>query len=242
MSATSLVLRRDAPKRVMTFELRRRGRLTVLEALRVLGPALVELGLIGMVVAGAMGGESAAAITAVISGMVGAIVWGIAVIVAVSENNALNPAQRRYQVLAGRTRRKRAHADVEKTRLTTLRRRYNRYSVWVEREGTTIVVRIVKHMPLRWGVFIRWSAERQTGGFDSKTGEWLTGNVARWTIADPTPESVQSAAEAAQEMAEAMEEASFAEALKLHKLDALALAYQPPPAGGKTQEKLAEKL
>lgn len=216
--------------------------MTVLEALRVFGPALVELGFIGMVVAGAMGGDDATAITAVVFGMVGAIGWGIAMIVAVSEDNALNPAQRRYQVLAGRTRRKRAHADVEKTRLATLRRSYNRYSVWVERDGTTIVVRIVKHKPLWWGVFIRWSAERQTTAFDSKTGEWLMGSAGYWKVTNPTPESVQSAAEAAQEMAEAMEEASFAEALKLHKLDALALAYQPPPAGGKTQEKLAEKL
>lgn len=234
---TNLALRPLRRNTIATRELRRRKRLSFRESLIAYFPlygivASAFLMVQAIAWMGAEPGNGSAVGTFVVTVLALCAFAGASFIMAVESEFS----KRRNQVLFLRALRARSHRDVEATRLPELARKYARYSVWLLREQSDIVVKVVRHEPTRLPL-IRWRSATTNKSYDGYS--YSKKEISAERLVSPTLERLNDAITRVQVQAEALEENAYQEALKLAKLDALTVAMQPPPASVRTQKKVA---
>jgi hypothetical protein len=242
----SASLVRKGRRLIETPELRRRRRLTVWEHLVVYAPEWLFgsawLGLAAGTLAIIYGPtlmDVAASVELVASIAIG--VWAVVWFVQQVErgSSVMNTAERRFQVRADRNRRARAHRDAELGRIGGFD--YDRYSVWVEREGDTLRLVALRHETTRFRppTLLPWKASKTKKLFNSRTGSFDEDKTGLATIKIGEDDPIAKLQEA-QEITEALEREAYAHALKNHQADCMAVALQPPPLSRGTQDRLEE--
>lgn len=245
---TALIRRPARPRPLLTKELRKRGRLTAWMRYKVYAPLVNLLAsllvLPVLIVASVRTGQSFDAwfgIAVAVDACV--LCWSLIWLIAAEGDDDWKTdsfATRRLQVRLDELRKSRAHRDDELSRLRDLDRSYSRYSVLIERKGSDLVMTAVRHerRVTAWPL-ISWRAEKTKRLYNIERGSWTDGAAGGWRIQQPTVDKVTDALTDAQVTVEEMENESYAEALKVHRLDALVLAMQPPPASAHSRARVA---
>jgi hypothetical protein len=245
---TDVVQRPQRPRPVMTAELRRKKRLSFGEGLRAYLPVwLAAAGILlfvwGIVATATLSGGAWP--TIVFGGC--AFVWGVVWLFMGEDrvSGVFDLAKRRQCVVGERALKRRRHWQDDLARLKELEWSYPRYSCAVARDGTDIRIDVVKHKPLRSSRWVpqvvRWDAEVTQEGYSATTGHGKQPTYQK-KVNNPTMENVQRALDQAYMVAEALENKRYAEALKRHQLDALALTVTPPPASEESHAVVHEEL
>lgn len=240
---TTLVRRSHRPPPLLTKELRKRSRLSAWALYKVYAPIVnlvaFTLALAGLIVGAALTGWNDAWFCLMIGATSCCLLWSIGWIIGAGESGGVdNFTTRRLYVSLDELRKTRAHRGDEIARLPDLDHAYSRYSIQVQRDKQAIVLVAVKH-DYRGGLLVRWRASATQSMYDASRGEWGARATADWKISQPTLDKVMERLTDAQVVVEELENNAYADALKKHQLDVLALAVQPPPASAFSRARVA---
>lgn len=242
--STTLVRRSHRPPPLLTKELRKRGKMNAWALYKAYTP-VVNLAAFALVLVvstvGAIGADGGVWWGIAIVAATCAITWNILWLIQADthSSNVVSLNTRRRYVRLDELRKTRAHRGDEAARLPELYNAYPRYSILVKREQRAVVLIAVKHERRRRGLLLRWKATETQSMYDVERGSWGSDKTAEWKIAQPTMDKVMERLTDAQVVVEELENNAYADALKLHQLDVLALAVQPPPASAFSRARVA---
>lgn len=224
-----------------TPELKRRRRLTLREHLAVYAPIwmcvigvlLFCVGVAGVVLFEGVGPDLAFTVP---------MMTGTGLVVAgftwccrmwwVEPSKVVSLHKRRFQVIADRNRRYRAHSDDEAGRLEDVL--YTRYSVWVEPGKGEVHLVALAH-DRRWpGLLLRWQATRTKKMWNARNALWSE-EEARLATVQLGQDDALEVLGAAQLTVEQLEAEAYAHALKEYQVECMATALQPPPLSAGTR-------